>query len=236
VPGVPSPWGEAAKGILYMKKIPYVAVRLDPRNQDLLDWTRCASGPVALYEDEAPRSGWAEILVLAERIAPEPRLLPEHAQERAAAFGLAHEICGELGLGWMRRLQAVQAGLAGEGGFPRVVSQYLGDKYGYREETAADIEPRVIELLDMLARRLHAQRNAGHPHYFGAEPSVVDIYSATFMALFGPLPEAQCPMSDVMRASMGTLDEPTRRALDPILMEHRDFMYRDHLEVPLTLT
>ena len=37
VPGVPSPWGEAAKGILFVKKIPYVAVRLDTSNGALVE-------------------------------------------------------------------------------------------------------------------------------------------------------------------------------------------------------
>ena len=36
VPGVPSPWGEAAKGILHLKKIPFVAVRLDQADAGLI--------------------------------------------------------------------------------------------------------------------------------------------------------------------------------------------------------
>ena len=30
------------------------------------------SGPVAIYDDDKPRAGWAEILLLAERLAPTP--------------------------------------------------------------------------------------------------------------------------------------------------------------------
>ena len=48
------------------------------------------SGPVAVYENERPRSGWAEILLLAERLAAEPSLIPTDPFERALVFGLAH--------------------------------------------------------------------------------------------------------------------------------------------------
>jgi len=235
VTGVPSPWGEAAKGILYVKRIPWVAVRLDQGHAEMIDWIGCASGPVAVYEDEPPRSGWAEILLLAERLSPEPPLLPVHAEERALAFGLAHEICGELGLGWLRRLASVHSGLKGEGGFPPPVAKYLARKYGYREAEAGDIQGRVIELLAMLARRLHVQRDAGSKYYLGDALGAVDIYSAAFMALFKPLPDADCPMPAAMRAGFEAVDEATMEALDPILLEHRDHVYRTHLELPLTL-
>jgi glutathione S-transferase len=235
VPGVPSPWGEAAKGILHVKQIPWVAVRLDQANADLVDWIGCTSGPVAMYEDEAPRSGWAEILLLAERLAPEPSLLPNDPFDRALAFGLSHEICGELGLGWMRRLEGIHAGLTGKPGFPKPVAHYLAPKYGYRSEEADRIVDRIVELLRMLARRLHAQRDAGSKHYFGDALCAVDIYSATFMALFEPLPPEDCPIPESMRAGFVAGEGPIRDALDPILLEHRDHVYRTHLELPLTL-
>ena len=103
VGGVPSPWGEAAKGILHVKQIPWVGIRLAPGNAELVEWTGAASAPVAMYEDEPPRSGWAEILLLAERLEPAPPLIPADPAARALCFGLAHEICGEMGLGWCRR-------------------------------------------------------------------------------------------------------------------------------------
>src|SRR6202035_892734 len=108
---VPSPWGEAAKGFLHIKGIEWAAVRLVYDSEPLKDWAGQRSGPVAIYESERPRSGWAEILLLAERLAPRPSLLPASAAERGLMFGLAHEICGEQGLGWSRRLQLIDAGL-----------------------------------------------------------------------------------------------------------------------------
>jgi glutathione S-transferase len=235
VPGVPSPWGEAAKGILHVKGIPYVAVRLDQANDAMAEWTGERGGPVAMFDAEPPRGGWAEILLLAERLAAKPALLPADSAARAVALGLCHEICGEEGLGWARRLQGVHAGIHGSAGFPAPVARYLGDKYGYRVEQAGGITPRVVGLLEMLAARLHAQRDAGSRFYLGDTVTAVDIYGATFMALFQPLPPAQCSMPDALRPAFETLDDATAKALDPILLEHRDFLYDAYLELPLSL-
>lgn len=235
VGNVPSPWGEAAKGILHIKGIDWVAVRLAYDSEPLRTWAGQRSGPVAVYDDERPRAGWAEILLLAERIAPTPALLPKDAAERALALGLAHEICGEEGLGWARRLQLIHAGLQGVGGFAPRVATYLAKKYGYSREAGAAAGARVVALLGMLAARLKAQRAAGSRFYIGDTLSAVDIYSATFMALLSPLPEAHCAMDAGSRAAMETLDAATAAALDPMLLEHRDMIYRELLELPLAL-
>ena len=104
--GVPGPWGEAAKNVLFTKKIPFVPVRQAPGAEDakLVEWTRQSSAPVAMFEDERPRSGWAEIVFLAERLAPTPPLVPADPADRALMLGLLHELAGEHGLGWSRRL------------------------------------------------------------------------------------------------------------------------------------
>jgi glutathione S-transferase len=235
VSGVPSPWGEAAKGILHVKQIPWTAVRLDPASDDLAAWTGERSGPVVMLDDEAPRSGWAEILLLAERLAPKPALLPEDANDRALMFGLSHEICGEMGLGWARRLAAVHTGLRNQGGFPAGVAGYLAQKYGYREAEGDGYGARVVSLLEMLAQRLHAQRDAGSAYYLGTALTALDIYGATFSAVFSPLPQEHCAMPDAIRAAFESTDDATARALDPILLEHRDFIYAQHLELPLSL-
>ena len=235
VGGVPSPWGEAAKGILHIKGIDWTAVRLVYDSEPLKAWAGQRSGPIALYDDERPRAGWAEILLLAERLAPTPALLPEDAAERALAFGLAHEICGEDGLGWARRLQLIHAGLQGAGGFPPRVAAYLAKKYGHSPETGSAAGARVVALLEMLAARLKAQRTAGSRYYVGNALSAVDVYSATFMALLSPLPQSQCAMDAGSRAAFETLDAATGAALDPMLLEHRDMMYREWLVLPLSL-
>jgi glutathione S-transferase len=235
VGGVPSPWGEAAKGILHIKRIAWCAVRLSYDSDAQKQWAGQRSGPVAIYNDEKPRSGWAEILLLAERLAPAPALLPADAAQRALAFGLAHEICGEGGLGWTRRLQMVHAGLDNSGGFAPRVAHYLARKYGHSAAAGAAAAGRAAQLLRMLAARLHAQRAAGSDHYIGDRLSAVDVYSATFIGMFRPLPQAQCAMEPATRQAFEWREPVTEAALDPILLAHRDRIYAQHLELPLSL-
>ena len=111
VGNVPSPWGEAAKGILHIKAIDWVAVRLVYDSEPLSNGPASAAArsrsTTTNRRGRAGRrsccwpSGWR----------PTPSLMPADAAERATMFGLAHEICGEDGLGWARRLQLVHAGL-----------------------------------------------------------------------------------------------------------------------------
>jgi hypothetical protein len=226
VGGVPSPWGEAAKGILHIKGIDWVAVRLAYDDDAQRQWAGQRSGPIAIYDEEPPRAGWAEILLLAERLKPEPSLIPADAAERATMFGLAHEICGQEGLGWARRLQLIHAGAFG----PRA-GQYLGRKYGYSPAAGSAATGRVVALLRMLVARLRS----GSPYYLGTAPTAVDVYSATFMGLFRPLPPEHCAMDEGLRAAFAMPDPETDSALDPVLLEHRDMMYARHLELPLSL-
>lgn len=229
---VPSPWGEAAKGFFHLKRLDFVAVRLAYDDPALKRWAGQLSGPVVFYDDEPPRSGWAEILMLAERLAPSPPMLSLEPNARGREIELSNALCGEGGLGWTRRLQLVHASGQKIGGFPGRVAAYLGGKYGYDPAHAGGYTPRVVELLGRLAAALRAARG---PYYSGDAPGAVDVYSAAFMALFAPLPEAQCAMEPWARAAFEYLDDATRAAVDPILLEHRDRMYAHHLETPLSL-
>lgn len=231
--GTPSPWGEAAKGILHVKNIEWAAVRVDYNSELLKKWAGQRNGPIAIYENERPRPGWAEILLLAERLAPEPALIPKDAAERALMFGMSHEICGESGLGWSRRIQLVHAGLHNQVGLPVETAKYLGKKYGYRPDVGEAAGRRVAELQAMLAARLKTQRASGSSYYIGDSLTALDIYSATFAGMFRPLPQEHCDMDPMTRAAFEMHDE-IEDALDPILFEHRDRIYETHLELPLS--
>jgi hypothetical protein len=63
----------------------------------------------------------------------------------------------------------------------------------------------------------------------------MDVYSATVTAMFGALPTGQCDMDASTRAAFEIREPQTDAALDPILFEHRDRMYAEHLELPLAL-
>lgn len=228
--GVPGPWGEAAKNVLWVKGIEYVPVcqRASSQDEALLAWTRQTSAPVAVYERERPRSGWAEILFLAERLAPESPLLPPGAADRALALGLLHEIAGEQGLGWSRRLTMftrMAAGPSEAGSMPW--------KYGLEESAAvAAAGRRVDEILQMLATRLAEQRAAGRRFLVGEALSAVDLYWAAFSNLVVPLPSELCPMPDFIRDIYDMANFSEYAPVDPALIAHRDELYREFLQLP----
>jgi glutathione S-transferase len=202
VGGVPSPWGEAAKGLLHIKRIPWAAVRLDYESEALKQWAGQRSGPVAILDKERPRSGWAEILLLAERLAPQPALVPADPFDRALMFGLSHELVGEGGLAWTRRLQLVHAGLQGLGGFPPPVAKYLAKKYGYTPELGAAAADRVASLLAMLAQRLDKG-----PYYVGDRhcrgPVQRDVHGDVPAAARGAVPDGRGDAEDLLDAPAG---------------------------------
>lgn len=232
VGNVPSPWGEAAKGIFHIKNIAWKAVRLEYDNPAFDAWAKQQTAPVAIYGDAAPLSGWREILEFAEQIAPQPSLI---ASDPDAMFALCNDLVGENGLGWARRLQLVEMGLKGEGGFLEPVAKYIGAKYGYTPDAGAAASARTHDLLGQIADRLNAQKALGSRYFFGQTISAADIYCATVLALLAPLPEAQCSMKPTTRAAFSTLDDATKAALDPIILAHRDYIYKEHLELPLSL-
>jgi glutathione S-transferase len=237
--GVPGPWSEAAKSVFYVKKIPYAPVRQTggQPNDELRDWTGYDNAPQAVYEDERPRIGWSEILFLAERLAPTPALVPADPRERVAMFGLMHEIASEMGFAWCRRLQLFHPILQlPEGAAPAQLVESvsrMARKYGYSPEQAAVADARVIEILELLSSVLREQKQGGSDFFVGTSLSAVDIYWATFAAMVAPLPPEQCPMDDMMRGSYTVTDEKILAAAHPILLEHRDRIYRDYLELPL---
>jgi glutathione S-transferase len=231
VGGLPSPWSEAAKGIFAVKEIDWVATRLAYDDPTLRDWLGGhLSAPAVFLDDAPPRTGWAEILLMAERLEPSPALLPSDPLQRAWVMGLSHEVVGEGGLCWSRRLQGVHAGLTGQGGFSAKVSGYLAKKYGYDPARVDAVHDRVHALLGMFADRL-----SEGPYLMGEVFTAADIYLAAAMALFAPLPPEHCQMLPGFREAYAHSDTKTRDALAPVLLRHRDRVYERHLGLPLSL-
>jgi glutathione S-transferase len=239
IAGVPSPWSEAVKGILHVKGLEYRS--FDQTGEDggaLQEWTRQDSKPVLVWNDERPATGWAEILHLAERLQRSPRLIPEDPVDRTLMFGFSHELCGEMGLGWAYRVLMVEVGHGNENdspvGFPNAVVEMLAHKYGWSEGMAAVAKPRVIEILDDLDRQLARQQELGRQFLIGERLSAVDIYWAAFCAILNPLPDDQCPMIDFIRTAYTCRDEEIIESLSERLLQHRDDIYTNHLELPVS--
>jgi glutathione S-transferase len=238
-PGVPGPWSEAAKGILYVKKLPYIKVRqeLGGSNLPLLRWSAQTTAPVFVYENERPRSLWNDQLYLAERLAPDPPLIPEKLEQRALMFGLANELCGENGFGWSRRLMMLDATLSNPNAPEAAKSGagFLGRKYGYAPAAAAAAPGRVAEILRALNAQLDSQRSSGSRFFIGDRLSALDIYWAAFAALIQPLPDELCKMSPGFRRTYTCTDASVMAAASPQLRAHRDFVYHQFLELPVDL-
>jgi glutathione S-transferase len=233
--GVPGPWGEAAKGIFHAKGIPFVRVAQLPGgdNDALRAWTGRDDAPIAIWNDETPRDGWIDIAMLAERIAPEPRLVPDSVEDRALVFGLGRELCGELGLGWCRRLMLVHQLMQAAPELP--ITRYLAGRYGYDAKLAEAAPQRVVAILRAFGAQLAAQRANGSRYLVGEALSALDIWWASFAAMIVPLPPELCPMRPDTRAAYAVRDPAVLAATDPALLAHRDFVYREHLELPVRL-
>src|SRR5262245_33458015 len=231
--GLPSPWSLAARALFELKRVPFAKVYRAPGDPPgaLLEWTGQTSYPAALYGDERPRTGWAEILLLAERLGPEPPLLPSDPDERAVVFGIAHEICGELGLAWCRRLLGIEAAMQQAPGDPQLAP--FVRKYGSGEEGLASARARVIEVLRMLGDRLQAQREAGRAFLVGSALSAADLYWATFSHMVALYPPEKLPLPEPIRAAFATDDPEIARALTPALLRHRDWIYDRYLQLPV---
>ncbi len=235
---VPGPWREACKGIFYVKKISYVPVASagkDGSDGELREWTAQASAPVAVWNDERPRSTWIEQLYLAERLASTPPLIPASIADRVLMFGYGNEICGENGFAWSKRLTMIHSMLSN----PKVDEAnrkfwiYMGNKYGYSPAAAEAAPARMAEILQLLGTRLEQQHTKGSKFFIGDQLSALDIYWATFAALIQPLPPELCPMATAFRDFYTNKDPAVATALSPLLLEHRDFIYREYLELPI---
>ncbi|HYG26738.1 MAG TPA: hypothetical protein VD906_07515 [Caulobacteraceae bacterium] len=225
--GVPSPWGLAARTIFELKGIDYVAVAQEAGapNEALRAWTGQTSAPVAVLDGERPRSSWFELLLLAERLRPAPRLIPLDEDERTMMFGLCHEISAEDGLGWNLRLLLMER--PGSLSSARMRAKYTVGG------SLEDARRRVNAIVGLLARKLTEQAASGSSFFVGDALSAADIYWTAFSNLLSSMPRDICVAPDYYSAlgEFGSthLDQP----LPSILIEHRDRILRDHFALPI---
>ena len=235
---VPGPWSESVKAIFKARGVSFLPVEqvAGEANEDLCAWTGgIRNAPIAMLDDEPPVHGWLDLAMLAERIGSGPSLLPESSADRALALGLSCEICAPYGFGWSRRLLmfAQIYGALDRATAPPHLQSML-DQYGYSATAVSAGEGRVIAILAALAAQLHKQRSAGSNYMVGDRPSTIDYHWACFSQMVSPLPLADQPaMPEWLVGKYSDTGPDIARALDPILIEHRDFIYRNHIGLPL---
>jgi glutathione S-transferase len=228
--------GESAKAVLSARRVDYVAVAQAPMepNEDLRAWTGVVNAPVAVFEDEAPALTWLDILLLAERLGSGPPLLPEDPLQRALVLGFSTEICAPDGFGWARRLElmgrstTINPVAAGARDMGRMVRMY-----GARPEAIARAPGRMAAIMTGLATQLHRQRAAGSAYLVGEGLTACDLYWACFSLFVAPLAQADSPMPEFMVANYSYLPPEVEAAFDPVLLEHRDLVFRKHIGLPL---
>jgi glutathione S-transferase len=234
--GVPSPWSEFIRACFHVKRIPYSLV--DARDADrgltpLKTLTGQESLPVVFWNEERPRSHWLEQLMLAERIAPQPRLLPDDPFERAKVVGLIAELCSEAGFGWHRRVMMI-ARLLSEPTFgerERGIGRYLSKKYQHDTDSLAGstqhCEADVATFAGLQA--------AGHDYLLGSSLTALDLAWAAFAALIQPLPENSCPMKPLWRDLYTWAPTMTPHHDVQALLTFRERVYRERLQLPVDL-
>lgn len=240
--GAPGPWGEAIKGMLHVKGIPYVRVRQEAggTNDALMAWTGVRNAPQLIAEDDRSISAWRDLIDFAERRESEPHLVPDDSDDRMLMFDLIEALAGEGGFAWNRRLLLFKPimDIVAQSEEPNPAFapvQRMAAEYRYSEEAAALASKSAAAVLSRIASQLGQQRAAGKRHLIGDALSALDIYWATFAALVSPLPDELCPMPDYLRQSYGNVDEHVAAAVVPELLEHRDFVYREYLELPVSI-
>jgi hypothetical protein len=232
---VPSPWSQAALGAFDMKGLDYLAVRFRRGDEEMRRWTGSRNAPVVLFDDEPPRTGWAEIVTLGERLGGRMSLVPGDDERRVRMFGLSHELLGEGGLGWNVRLLLTHAGLTTDGraGWPKPVAEYLAPRYGYAPARVPAARARAIGALRLLDAVLAESRGRGQAYFLVPSPTALDLHAAVTLGTIWPLPEAQCPMPAPLRHAFDTLDREVKQAVSPALLEHRARMFSEHLVLPV---
>ena len=161
VKGIPSPWSLAARAIFKLKNVEFTPVVQagGDANPELVEWTRHRNAPVALYNDEAPRVRWLEIVQLAERLGSGPSLIPSNIRDRMTMIALTSEMAEPHGFAWNARL-VLMSNIHGAVGDAALEMPLFKD-YGYSKEEA-DAAPGVVqEFVGVLAEQLKSQRAAG---------------------------------------------------------------------------
>ena len=233
---LPSPWSEAAKGILHVKGIDAQLVRFTSTDKAVREWMGWHNVPVLLVPGEPIRTHWTEILEAAERLGAErgsPSLIPTDEEDRMRLFGLAHELLGENGLVWSSRLLVIHRGLVTEGkeGFPLRIAQYLAPKYEYASDLIDAARARVRSLFERFARLLE-----GRTYALGNALTALDLYIAAAIAPLAPMSDELCPGTHpVVRHAFATASPDLSSSVPPVLVAHRDRIYAKHLELPVRL-
>ena len=234
--GVPSPWSELCRGLFYVKRVPFALVSARDPDRSLTS-LKAATGldtlPVVFWQSERPRSHWLEHIALADRLSAAPRMLPDDSASRAMMLGYLAELCAEGGFGWHRRLMMIERLLTdiAYGPRERAIGQYLAGKYGYAGASLTASRQRCESVLAAFA----SLTPAAGAFMSGTACTVLDLAWAAFAALLRPLTHELCPMEPLWRELYAWAPAETSPEAVAAPLAYRDRIYRDWLELPVTV-
>ena len=113
--------------------------------------------------------------------------------------------------------------------------QNMADKYGYNSEDVGLADKRVSKALEMLAEILRKRKRSGSRFFIGEQVTAVDFYWTAFSNLCSIMSPEVCPLDSTIRPMFENVSEEVRSAIDPILIEHRDFIMKEYFKVPMEL-
>jgi glutathione S-transferase len=231
---VPAPYSMSAKAIFDLHEVPYVPVAQigAGKNPELKAWTGHRNAPVAMYEDEPPRAGWLDILNLAQRLGKGPSLIPEDLSQRMFMFGLINELIGENG--WLWHMRLIMLGFGGpERAAQAAKKNPMFADYGYSEDAHAEAKNKSKAIFDCFTAHARSQHSRGSKYLIGETLSALDVYWAYISQLVVTLDEERCPMPATMRKTYD-MSGAAIGGCDPILVEQRDWIFANHLTLPMT--
>ena len=86
-----------------------------------------------------------------------------------------------------------------------------------------------------LATQLKSQHARGARYFIGDSWSAPDIYCTAFANLLDSLPKEKCPMPEARRPAFVATDPVIKQALNPLLLEYRARIFRQHFRDPMEL-
>ena len=238
VKGMPSPWSQAARAIFNYKNLDYLVGPQIPgdANPELVEWSGHNSAPVVAFDSEPQIHRWLDIVLLAERLAPELSVLPKKPEERVSVVGLSHEVSGDLGIGWWSRVAMFHPAMSAPERPDALLS--MADKWGYSEERGKNAPREIATRLNLLNEQLERNRARGSHFFVGDTVSALDIHWAAMSILVSPLSETDMPtlpgyypMFQICQ-SLSEVNQATTSAL----LTHRDQIFADHFVVPFDYT
>ena len=94
---------------------------------------------------------------------------------------------------------------------------------------------RVIEFMRELGNIMKSQRVRGSSFLIGDSITAVDFFWAAFSNFVSIQPPHICPINPAARPMFENTADEITAAIDPILIEHRDFIMDTYFKLPLEL-